>query len=61
MAERIFLPINDESDDLVMRLTYKESSDLYSLLSKLRFKKMMDKGLSLEECAAISRILHVTY
>ncbi|KPA87298.1 hypothetical protein PF66_06208 [Pseudomonas asplenii] len=61
MAERIFLPIEDESDDLIMRLTDAEARALYSLLSTLTLKEMMEKGLTEEQAGHVCRIIHVTY
>lgn len=61
MAERIFLPIEDESDDLIMRLSDEESRALYSLLASLSPKEMMEKGLTMEQAVLICRITCVTY
>ncbi|MEB0133559.1 hypothetical protein [Pseudomonas sp. CCI2.4] len=61
MAERILLPLEDESEDIVMRLSRDEASALYSLLSKLSPDELVGKGLTREQAGMIGRITHVTY
>lgn len=61
MAERVFLPQDDETDDIVMRLTEDEARALYTLLSKLSRNELEEKGLTPEQARAVHRILHVTY
>lgn len=61
MAERIILPLDDESDDIVMRLPSEEATALHLLLSKLSYADMTEKGLSNEQAEMIGRITHVCY
>jgi hypothetical protein len=61
MAERLVLPLDEDTDDIVMRLTSEEAESLYKLLSKLSHNEMAAKGLTPDQAAAVSRILHVTY
>lgn len=61
MAERIFLPIEDETDDLIMRLTDAEARALYSLLSNLSPNEMLAKGLTSEQVALMTNVIHVSY
>lgn len=61
MAEKVFLPLNDESDDLVMRLTAAEASALHLLLSSLTRNEMVEKGLSSEQVRLIECVIHICY
>jgi len=61
VAEKILLPLDDESDDLVMRLSCDEARALYDLLSRLTREDMVQTGLSPEQASMIDRIIHVTY
>lgn len=61
VAEKIILPLEDESEDIVMRLTADEATALYRLLSKMSIDEMMGKGLSKEQALAVARVIHVTY
>lgn len=61
MAERVLLPLDDETDNVVMRLTSDEAEALYALLSKLSRNEITEKGLTAEQAEAVSRILHTTY
>lgn len=61
MAKKIILPLEDESEDIVMRLTADEATALHRLLSKLSLEEMMEKGLSKDQALAVTRVIHVTY
>ncbi|MBC3233994.1 hypothetical protein [Pseudomonas lurida] len=61
MAEKIILPLDDETDDVVMRLTGEEARALYQLLSNLSRNDMIDMGLTPEEAAMVEHVTHVTY
>lgn len=61
MAERIILPLDDESEDIVMRLPSEEATALHTLLSSLSYAEMIEKGLSIEQADMIGRITHVCY
>lgn len=61
MAEKIILPLDDETDDVAMRLTSKEASALYQLLSNLSRSDMLDRGLSYEQADMVDCVTHVIY
>lgn len=61
MAKKVILPLEDESDDTVMRLDSAEAQALYLLLSSLSYDEMVAKGLTLEQAALIENVLHVSY
>ncbi len=61
MANRVFLPEEDDSEDIVIRMTSDDARALYSLLSKLSTNEKIEKGLSEAQCEMISSILHSTY
>ena len=61
MAVRVLLPQDDESDDIVMRLSSEEATALHLLLSKMSYADMTEKGLSNEQAAIIGRVIHVCY
>ncbi|WP_248769080.1 hypothetical protein [Pseudomonas sp. MWU12-2345] len=61
MAEKVLLPLDDQSDDTVMRLSRDEARALYELLSRLTREDMVQAGLSPEQAGMIDRIIHVTY
>lgn len=61
MAEKIILPLDDETDDVVMRLTSKEAGALYQLLSNLSRNDMTAKGLTDEQAFLVECVTHVTY
>lgn len=61
MAEKVFLPLNDESDDLVMRLTAAEARALHLLLSRLTANEMVEKGLSSEQVMLIDCVIPICY
>lgn len=61
MAEKIILPLDDESEDIVMRLSADEATALYRLLSRMSLDEMMQKGLSKDQALAVTRVIHVTY
>ncbi|WP_060476710.1 hypothetical protein [Pseudomonas monteilii] len=61
MAEKVILPLEDESEDIVMRLTSDEATALYRLLSKMSLEEMMEKGLSKDQALAVTRVIAVTY
>ncbi len=61
MAEQVLLPLEDESDDLVMRLSAAEAKALHLLLSQLSYEELMAKGLTLEQAGLIDQVLHVCY
>ena len=60
MAQRIFLPIDDESEDLIMRLSDEESRALYSLLSKMSPVECVERGLTQDQAFMIQTIVSVT-
>lgn len=61
MAERVILPLADESDDVVMRLSDAESSPLYTLLSRMSRNELLAKGLTEEQAALVECVTHVCY
>lgn len=61
MAEKIILPLDDETDDLVIRLTGEEAHALHQLLSNLSRNDITNKGLTPEQAAMIERVIPVTY
>lgn len=61
MAEKVILPLNDESDDLVMRLTAAEARALHLLLSRLTANEMVEKGLSSEQIRLIDCVTPICY
>lgn len=61
MAEKVMLPLDDTSDDTVMRLSAAEASALYTLLSKLTLNEMMAKGLTREQALMVCDVIHVCY
>ncbi|NIX95317.1 hypothetical protein HCG45_21510 [Pseudomonas fulva] len=61
VAEKIILPLDDESEDIVMRLSADEATALYRLLSRMSLDEMMQKGLSKDQALAVTRVIHVTY
>lgn len=61
MAEKVILPLEDDSNDLVMRLACDEAQALHLLLSKLSLDEMVEKGLSREQALLICNVIHVCY
>lgn len=61
MAEKIILPLEDESEDVVMRLTSDEASALHKLLSAMSINDMMAMGLTKEQALLVDSVIHVTY
>lgn len=62
MAERLILPLDDESDDTVMRLKAPEARALHLLLASLPVNEMVAKGLTLEQALLIANnVTHVCY
>ena len=56
MATKIYLPLEDETDDVVVRMTEAEAVALYSLCSKLSYDELMAKGLTLAQCKMITMV-----
>ncbi|MCK3849954.1 hypothetical protein [Pseudomonas sp. W2Jun17] len=61
MAEKIILPLDDETDDVAMRLTGEEARALHLLLSGLSRNDLTSRGLTPEQAAMIERVIPVTY
>ena len=61
MAEKVILPLDDESDDLVLRLTAAEARALHLLLSRLTCNEMVEKGLSAEQIRLIDCVIPICY
>jgi hypothetical protein len=61
MAEKILLPLDDETDDVAIRLTSQEAQALHQLLSSLSRNDIVSKGLTPEQAAMIERVTPVTY
>jgi hypothetical protein len=58
MTYRVYLPIEDESDDEVLRLPDAAAVALWRLLRNLSRVEMMERGLSEKECELVEGILH---
>lgn len=61
MAKKVLLPLDDETDDVVIRLSSDEAKALHLLLSNLSRNDMTNKGLTPDQAAMVDRVIPVTY
>ncbi len=61
MAKKIFLPLEDETNDVVVRLSDDEALAVYKLFSKLSHNELLSKGLSHEECILVRMVRDSLY
>jgi hypothetical protein len=61
MAENVLLPLDDETDDLVLRLTHAEAVALHKLLGELSHNEKLAKGLSSEQASLVSNVFYACY
>lgn len=61
MAERVILPLDDETEDVVLKLSALEAQALHSLLSRLNQNQLIALGLTQEQAGLVNDVSHVCY